>query len=52
MESQYLGDGVYLTKIENGIVLTTGNHDPQLADNIIWLEPEIINELLKALKCN
>lgn len=50
MDAEYLGDGVYVQKDEyGGIVLTTGNHEPRLADNIIVLEPEVAERLVKYL---
>lgn len=45
MESRYLGDGVYATYINDMIRLTTGNHQEALADNVIWLEPEVAIQL-------
>ena len=43
--AQYIGDGVYASYDGWNIVLTTGNHEPALADNIIALEPEVIESL-------
>jgi hypothetical protein len=51
MEPQYLGDGVYATLNDFGqIALTTGDHDPAKADNTIYLEPEVIRELIGFMK--
>lgn len=45
---QYLGDGAYCHINEYGhLVLTTGHHEPQRADNIIVLEPEVLAALEK-----
>lgn len=42
-EPQYLGDGVYAQlDDQQRIVLTTGDHRPGLADNTIFMEPEIV----------
>lgn len=43
---EYLGDGVYITLHAGRYILTTGNHDPKIADNVIVLEPEVLNALL------
>lgn len=43
--AEYLGDGIYIhyddERLQVG--LTTGHHHPQVADNVIWFEP---NEFL------
>ncbi len=48
MTQQYLGDGVYVT-IDllgvNQITLTTGHHDPDEADNVIYLERGFVTML-------
>ncbi len=42
MDPEYLGDGVYASLNSFGqIVITTGHHNPDEADNVIYLEPEI-----------
>lgn len=42
----YLGDGVYAHVDDIGrLVLTTGHHEPNRADNTIVLEPEVMNSL-------
>jgi hypothetical protein len=47
MEPQYLGDGVYAAFNDFGqIVLTTGDHYPAKADNTIYLEPQVVRELI------
>jgi hypothetical protein len=52
-ESAYLGDGVYATKLEDGmLVLTTSCHygcQEQEPDNVICLEPEVLSCLKKCL---
>jgi hypothetical protein len=50
MEPKYLGDGVYVLVTDCGVLLTTGHHDPQWADNIIHLEPPVAEALMKYLK--
>lgn len=46
MESRYLGDGVYVSYKEGMLLLTTGNHQEALAEQKIWLEPEVAMGLL------
>ena len=41
IEPTYLGDGVYATEDDRGIVLTTGTHVITEADNVIVLEPKV-----------
>lgn len=42
----YIGDGVYATHKEDGdIMLTTGTHEEHQADNVIHLEPDVLNSL-------
>lgn len=43
----YLGDGVYAqVHLPTGIItLTTGHHDPIIANNVIDLEPEVLQKL-------
>lgn len=49
MEPKYLGDGVYLS-FENGVVrITTGHHNPNEAQNVVFLEPETLIKLMTAL---
>lgn len=42
-EPRYLGGGVYASvQPKSGyVVLTTGHHDPKLADNTIYLDNEV-----------
>lgn len=49
----YLGDGVYATDTLNSgyVTLTTGHHDPSVADNIIHLDPSVIDTLIVFLQC-
>lgn len=49
----YLGDGVYAqSDLANGfpLVLTTGNHEVALADNKIFMEPEVLQALINLLR--
>lgn len=41
----YLGDGVYAIFDGSGIWLRTGDHREKLADNKIYLEPEVLQAL-------
>lgn len=43
----YLGDGVYASFDRRGLVITTGHHEPDKADNVIVLEPFVIAALEK-----
>ncbi len=46
-EPMYLGDGVYASVDEyRGLVLTTGHHEPEKADDIIILEPDVLDNLM------
>ena len=52
-KSEYLGDAVYATldqHIKGGIILTTDSHRESEANNIIYLEPLVIANLLKFLQ--
>ena len=50
MSPVYLGDGVYVA-IEHGMArLTTGSHQEAEADNVIFLEPDVIGALQLFLK--
>ena len=49
---KYLGDGVYVTEDGGSFVLTTGHHEPQRAENVIWLDQEIIKELVEYIREN
>jgi hypothetical protein len=46
----YIGDGVYATENEYGLILTTGHHEQAKADNIIALEPSVIAALERYIK--
>lgn len=49
--SQYLGDGVYIRRNDYGqLVLTTDSHNESEAQNVIFLEPEILTQLLEYVK--
>jgi hypothetical protein len=47
IEPTYLGDGVYATEDDRGIVLTTGTHVIAEADNVVVLEPKVWAALKK-----
>jgi hypothetical protein len=47
IEPTYLGDGVYATEDDRGIVLTTGSHVLTEADNVVVLEPKVWAALRK-----
>jgi hypothetical protein len=50
---QYLGDGVYAQQDGCGIVLTTACHHDcadQIPEDIIFLEPEVLQALIKYIK--
>jgi hypothetical protein len=44
-DKQYLGDGVYASFDGDQIWLATGNHDHNLADNVIALEAQVFDAL-------
>lgn len=48
---RYLGDGVY-AQVSNmpAVILSTGSHDLEQADNNIVLENEVCNALIKFIK--
>ena len=49
-KSEYLGDSVY-AGIERGMVLlTTSDHDPRMADNQVYLEPQVLVALIEYAK--
>jgi hypothetical protein len=48
--TEYLGDGVYATYDSYAITLTTGSHLEEEADTIIWLEPEVVEALLRFIR--
>ena len=41
----YLGDGVYIGPDPGGLVLTTGDHNPNAADSVVYLDPDIARKL-------
>ena len=44
----YLGDGVYATMVDDGtVMLTTGNHDPKEADNVVYLDDRTVSNFIK-----
>ena len=45
----YIGDGVYCTESEYGLMLTTSDHRREKADNVIFLEPCVIAALKRYL---
>ena len=45
-QSRYIGDGVYASFDGYQIILTTGSHLPQQANNIIALESQVLNSLV------
>jgi hypothetical protein len=50
-EPTYLGDGVYMSPCrDGGIMLTTGHHLETQADNVIYLEPSVLMNLIQILE--
>lgn len=49
-QTSYLGDGVYATFDEFGVMLTTEHHKPECAKNVVWLDPEISENLVNFIK--
>lgn len=47
LEPEYLGDGVYCHHDGYHVVLTTGHHLPENADNVIALDDQVITYLMK-----
>lgn len=47
LKPEYLGDGVYVHHDQWHIVLTTGHHDQERADNKIYLEPHVWAQLMQ-----
>lgn len=41
----YLGDGVYIRVKDGRYVITTSTHVIERADNVIYLEPEVMDAL-------
>jgi hypothetical protein len=52
LKPDYLGDGVYVTEddVRGGIVLTTAHHEQLKADNVIFLNPEVLDALDRYLQ--
>ena len=51
MDKEYLGDSVYVDRDDyGGIVLTTENGSPLDPSNIIVLEPEVYDALVRYVK--
>ena len=52
MAKEYLGDGVYVDQnaVSGALVLTT--EDGYSTTNVIYLEPEVLDALLRYLKAN
>lgn len=48
-EPTYLGDGVYAQFIFDQLLLTTGSHLREQADNKIYLEPDVAKALVDYL---
>ena len=48
--AEYLGDGVYASYDSYAITLTTGSHLEEEADTVIWLEPEVVEALLRFIR--
>jgi len=51
---RYLGDGVYVTHEPAGhgkgdVILTTGHHEPHMADNVVVLESSLVMPLVEQL---
>lgn len=49
-ETVYLGDGLYAIRTADEVILTTGHHDPEKAENIIYLDIQVIQSLIKFLQ--
>ena len=44
--NEYLGDGVYVAIEDGRLLLTTGSHRVEEAENRIYLEPEVMAKLV------
>jgi len=52
MRQEYLGDGAYVTidrDFEGQIILTANHHNPELATDVIHLEPSAVDLLAKLI---
>ena len=47
---EYLGDGVYLTGDSNQLIISTGNHNPEQWDNVVYMDKTIQDNLFRHLK--
>lgn len=46
----YLGDAVYVhVTDDDSLVLTTGHHEPSQADNVIYMDENVVAALLRYL---
>jgi hypothetical protein len=43
----YLGDAVYATYDDYHVILTTEHHDPKEANNIVYMDKDVIRKLVK-----
>jgi hypothetical protein len=43
----YLGDAVYATFTDYHVIVTTEHHEPHEANNVIYLEPSVLNKLVE-----
>jgi hypothetical protein len=55
MNPQYLGDGVYISdgarwNNDRAVYLTTGHHLVEQADNVIYLETDVLDALINVLR--
>lgn len=48
-EAKYLGDGVYVQRDGEDVVLTTGTHVREDADGVVVLDPEVVSALVRWL---
>lgn len=42
----YLGDGVYVQKTLEYVILTTGSHSLNEAGDVVYLEPEVLQTFM------
>ena len=55
MKQEYLGDGVYVTldkEFQGQIILTANHHEPDQASDVIHLDAQIIELLVRLVKEN
>lgn len=50
-QPQHLGDGAYVSEgtYPGEVILTAGDHDPEHATNVVYLEPPAVAALLQWL---